>query len=287
MFLVISQLPGTIASLNAVVGKSFLRIAVFFTSGAMVAHFMACIFYWVATIGSDSLDPYPGWTSMLEEEDMSTVEKYVASLYWSFSTITTVGYGDLTPSNTAERLFAIVAMVVGVTIFAYFMGSMTSIVSALNESQQQYDKRMEEVETFLTFRDIPASLAERVKSYYRFLWARELQAEEGRWLDGLNGALRTEMVLYMYQDAVARVPFFHGKHPHFIAALVLKLKPETYSPHDVVSREGEPATCMYFVSRGCLDVCLKISDELAQDILRGKAIPKVSTPSSFAPSQNA
>lgn len=76
----------------------------------------------------------------------NTVEKYVASLYWSFSTITTVGYGDLTPTNTYERLFAIIAMVVGVTVFAYFMGSMTSVVSAMNESQQQYDKRMEEME---------------------------------------------------------------------------------------------------------------------------------------------
>lgn len=76
-----------------------------------------------------------------------------------------------------------------------------------------------------------------MKSYYRFLWARELQQEETRWLDNLNSALRTEMVLYMYHDAVSRVPFFHGKHPHFIASLVTKLKPEMYSPHDVVSRE--------------------------------------------------
>ncbi len=48
--------------------------------------------------------------------------KYVVSLYWAFSTLCTVGYGDVVPSTTGERLFAIGAMLVGATIFAYFMG---------------------------------------------------------------------------------------------------------------------------------------------------------------------
>eukprot|EP00951_Prasinocladus_malaysianus_P013952 scaffold106109_cov46-Prasinocladus_malaysianus.AAC.1 len=178
------------------------------------------------------------------------------------------------------------------------------------------------MQNFLSYRDVPPHLASRVRAYYDFLWERELRREEERWLGGLNSALRTEMVLYMYQDAVSRshsvsvssrqplswsvfqqfnqsvewsvgywwvnvpvrqsdiidgnswVPFFNGKHPHFIASLVQNLKPETYAPCDVVSREGEPATCMYFISRGRLEVCLQVTDEVAQDILNGKPVPK-------------
>lgn len=64
------QLPSTFNSLDGLLDKSVMRLTVFFTSGALVAHFMACIFYWVATIGNDPLDPYPGWTAILEEEEM-------------------------------------------------------------------------------------------------------------------------------------------------------------------------------------------------------------------------
>ena len=38
---------------------------------------------------------------------------YVASLYWSFTTMTTVGYGDLIPQSDTERLFAACAMIIG------------------------------------------------------------------------------------------------------------------------------------------------------------------------------
>ena len=37
--------------------------------------------------------------------------RYVASLYWAITTMSTVGYGDIVPVNTAERIFAISAMV--------------------------------------------------------------------------------------------------------------------------------------------------------------------------------
>lgn len=37
--------------------------------------------------------------------------------------------------------------------------------------------------------------------------------------------------------SVSKVPFFNGKNPHFIAHMVQNLKPETYAPGDVVTRE--------------------------------------------------
>ena len=49
----------------------------------------------------------------------NTYDLYVASLYWAFTTMTTVGYGDLTPEGSDERLLAIFAMIVGVTVFGY------------------------------------------------------------------------------------------------------------------------------------------------------------------------
>lgn len=43
---------------------------------------------------------------------------YVASLYWSVLTLTTVGYGDIVPTNDGERLFTVFVMLAG----AYYFG---------------------------------------------------------------------------------------------------------------------------------------------------------------------
>lgn len=58
--------------------------------------------------------------------------RYVTSVYWAMSTMTTVGYGDVTPIQTKEKLIAMAGMIVGVTAFAYVTGSASLLLSTLN-----------------------------------------------------------------------------------------------------------------------------------------------------------
>jgi hypothetical protein len=51
--------------------------------------------------------------------------------------MSTVGYGDVLPSNSPEKLLAMVGMALGVTVFTYFMGAMTSVLDTLNASDAQ------------------------------------------------------------------------------------------------------------------------------------------------------
>ena len=41
----------------------------------------------------------------------------MASLYWTVTTLTTTGYGDIVPINDAERVLNVFIMVVGATVF--------------------------------------------------------------------------------------------------------------------------------------------------------------------------
>jgi voltage-gated potassium channel len=45
------------------------------------------------------------------------VEAYVDALYFTVTTLTTTGYGDITPQTTFGKLFAVFIMVVGVALF--------------------------------------------------------------------------------------------------------------------------------------------------------------------------
>ena len=48
---------------------------------------------------------------------------YVDSLYFTVTTLTTTGYGDLTPQTPTEKLAAVVIMVVGVSLFLRLAGA--------------------------------------------------------------------------------------------------------------------------------------------------------------------
>lgn len=61
------------------------------------------------------------------EEDVTLFE----SLYWSVITMTTVGYGDITPATTGGRLISIFLAVSGLGLYAYFG---TMIVQSITET---------------------------------------------------------------------------------------------------------------------------------------------------------
>lgn len=54
--------------------------------------------------------------------------RYVTAIYWSITTLTTTGYGDLHAENTREMLFDIFYMLFNLGLTAYLIGNMTNLV---------------------------------------------------------------------------------------------------------------------------------------------------------------
>ncbi|KAL0889290.1 hypothetical protein Bca101_013273 [Brassica carinata] len=61
-------------------------------------------------------------------KEASLWNRYVTALYWSITTLTTTGYGDLHPENPREMLFDIFFMMFNLGLTAYLIGNMTNLV---------------------------------------------------------------------------------------------------------------------------------------------------------------
>lgn len=62
----------------------------------------------------------------LEQDPQSNIRTAADALWWSITTVTTVGYGDLYPVTTEGRLVAIVLMTGGVGLFATLSGALAA-----------------------------------------------------------------------------------------------------------------------------------------------------------------
>jgi voltage-gated potassium channel len=83
----------------------------------------------------------------------SNIETFGDALWWSFATVTTVGYGDRFPVTTTGRLVAVVLMLAGIAL----LGVVTaSLASWLIERVQQ----VEDESQTATRRDVAALAAE-------------------------------------------------------------------------------------------------------------------------------
>lgn len=68
----------------------------------------------------------------VERTTNAQVEHFFDALWWAFSTVSTVGYGDITPVTFEGRIIGIFLMITGVIFFVGFTGIFVSVISALS-----------------------------------------------------------------------------------------------------------------------------------------------------------
>ena len=78
--------------------------------------------------------------------DLKNHRLYLVSFYWTITTITTVGYGDISAGTDFERLFSIVVMIAGVIGFSIATGSLSSIMSNLDSANAKLKEKLNTLE---------------------------------------------------------------------------------------------------------------------------------------------
>jgi hypothetical protein len=60
-------------------------------------------------------------------------------MYYAFTSLSTVGFGDYHPRSDMERLFCALILLFGVAIFSYIMGIFISILGTYNSLNADLD----------------------------------------------------------------------------------------------------------------------------------------------------
>ena len=58
------------------------------------------------------------------------IRNLIAVFYYAFTTLTTVGFGDLRPYSNLESIFGAIILFGGVLIFSYIIGNFLDVIDA-------------------------------------------------------------------------------------------------------------------------------------------------------------
>lgn len=206
----------------------------------IASHLVACVFIGIGGVSiSDSM-----------------LTTYLQSFYWTITTLTTIGYGDITPDITknAQLFFTIITQLLGAGMYGFIIGNISNIIANIDVAKGAHKEKVERINSFLKYKNISPELQKRVNNYYDYLWETRRGYNEESVVDEFPVSLKTQISLQMNKDLISKVPIFKEAPDSFLKEVILNLKPVIYTPGDYIMIAGEVGYEMYFISRGKVDV---------------------------------
>lgn len=194
------------------------------------------------------------WLLVQPMSGISNSEAYIKSLYWAVTTLTTTGYGDITPTNDLGRLFTMFVMLTGFSAFGIMVGNISNLLMAKNRHHEANREKMEDLSTFMEYYKVPRNLKSEVMGYYSHRLQKRLSENDSQIISDLPHGLQKDLQIYIKMKLIDALPIFHGLSRACLKKVSEQLEAMSFSAGDSLIKSGETGEEMYLIDQGEVEV---------------------------------
>ena len=227
---------------------------------AYVCHLMACGFVIVGRDGesrgipswfeADSEGPFVAEDTTGANGDRQVYSIYIAAFYFALTSMTSIGYGDITPKNNSERVYVVCLEFVAAIVFATTIASITAVVTTLDTNARNTREQLDAVNSFVTVRQFPEMMARKINRHFRHFYSKKSAIDEAKIFSELSATLRKEVSGFLIEDLMGKESFFMTMPPTLWPRLLPLLKPMGFEADEVICLQDEDCAEMYVVVSG-------------------------------------
>ncbi|XP_064408372.1 potassium voltage-gated channel subfamily H member 3 [Latimeria chalumnae] len=276
---------------------SAVVLTLLMTMFALLAHWMACIWYFIGqreVESSESEPPEIGWLQELARrldspyyvvktisvpltnasetsthQNCSTRETnvtsyelhggpslrsaYITSLYFALSSLTSVGFGNVSANTNSEKIFSICTMLIGALMHAVVFGNVTAIIQRMYSRRSLYHTRTKDLKDFIRIHHIPKQLKQRMLEYFQTTWSVNNGIDVNELLKDLPDELRADIAMHLNKE-ILQSPIFEPASRGCLRSISLHIKPSFCTPGEYLIRQGDALQAFYFVCSGSMEV---------------------------------
>ena len=240
-------------------------------------HLIACMWFYFGTLGMDGPQGAPGGWIEAEWPDhthgpngsfdsVSNLERYITSMYWAITVLSTVGFGEIHPQTNAEKVFSLFAELVGCFIFMMLVGNLTAIVTDRSALEQKVANAMEEAREFLLDKQVDGKVRQKTLGALEHTFRAKMHDEKHEMISHLPKAMQETVHSYLYSmfNVLKIFERFHDTelsraNREAIGVLCGKLRPLVITPTDngspaTIYEPGDSAGEIYFIIKGVVQI---------------------------------
>ena len=223
----------------------------------LTVHVVSCIFIF---LGKNDIE---SWINKFNFQEFNFANLYFIGIYYLITTVTTVGYGDLTCSTPNEKIFGIIIEIVGIVAYSYILTAISNYVKSKSDQREEYFKKYQVLEDMkITYDDFSDDLFERIDRYIKTKHRSE--DEEKNLIQELPITLKNDLVYNMYEHIIRNFVFFKKfDNKDFIVSVIFAFNPISAIKNDVLIKDGEFVEDIIFIKSGkiTLEYPIKIMND--------------------------
>ncbi|XP_033981358.1 potassium voltage-gated channel subfamily H member 8 [Trematomus bernacchii] len=238
---------------------------------ALLAHWMACIWYiigkmemeanayswdigWLHELGKRLESPYYAIGVVNGTSNGPAIRSvYIASLYFTLSSLTSVGFGNVSANTDIEKIFSICVMLIGALMHALVFGNVTAIIQRIYSRWSQYHTRTKDLKDFIRVHHLPQTLKQRMLEYFQTTWSVNNGIDCNELLKDFPDELRSDITMHLNKE-ILELSLFASASRGCLRSLSLHIKTSFCAPGEYLLRQGDALQAIFFVCSGSMEV---------------------------------
>ena len=226
-------------------------IIIFFTLCTL--HLTSCLHIFF------SRNSYPNWILNQKLIDSHFIRVYLNSIYFVITTLSTVGYGDITGNTITEIAFQILLLIIGIIAYSWVISYISNYIRDRNKLLEVFDYNVKILESIKQqYPNINKVLYSKIFRHLEYTYLKETKHQE-LLIDSLPLSLKNNLLIEMFKPVINNLNFFKNvKNSDFILKILPKLLPVLADKNDILIDKGELVEQMILVKEGRLTIEIKI-----------------------------